>query len=255
MNCDNGMNPNFTASTKTDRSRHQGILLIDKPSGLTSHDIVAAIRKRSGIRKVGHAGTLDPMATGLLLLLLGSYTKRSLFFSGFDKEYEAVIRLGIATDTGDREGTVIAQREIDGVSLSEDFMTRCISSFRGTLQQVPPMYSAKKIGGKKLYQYARKGMAVEREPRMVTIQKMEIADIALPYIRILVACSKGTYIRQLAHDIGEKIGCGAHLASLRRTGIGPFSIQDAIPFNSLFVVTGESPDRRKFSYEHIMRFE
>jgi tRNA pseudouridine55 synthase len=219
-----------------------GIALVDKPEGLTSHDVVDFVRRKFGFKKVGHAGTLDPMATGLLIILLEGFTKRSVHFSNYDKEYEAELCLGARSDTGDREGKITEKKDWRlGVRSAGD-VERVFASFRGEIRQVPPMYSAKKIKGKKLYELARKGKTVAREPRAVTIKEIKILDAAFPRVSFYVKCSKGTYIRQLAHDLGEKIGAGAYLAALRRTGVGPFKIRDAVSCDNL-------------SYENILQPE
>lgn len=237
-----------------------GVILIDKPQGPTSHDVVDFIRKEFGIRKAGHAGTLDPMATGLLIILLGSFTKKSAAFSNFDKAYEARLRLGISTDTADAEGTVTAKRDLNRFVGGADNIKDVFASFLGRIKQVPPMYSAKKIKGKKLYQLAREGKILKREPKEVTISAIEAVRTDLPYVDFFVKCSKGTYIRQLAHDIGEKIGCGAHLVFLRRTKIGQFDVEKAVPFGNLVSGKNESgeknlkPDRAdKVFYENILQ--
>lgn len=204
---------------------NDGILLIDKPKGLTSHDVVDVIRRKFKFKKVGHAGTLDPMATGLLIILVGSFTKKSAHFLNYDKEYEAELLLGVSTDTADAEGKVIDKKDLN---VSKEEIEKAFKSFRGEIKQIPPMFSAKKIKGKPLYKYARKGMVLKREPKTVLIEKLEIKTITFPSINFYVKCSKGTYVRQLAHDIGEKIGSGAHLTSLRRTKIGPFDVKNAI---------------------------
>jgi tRNA pseudouridine55 synthase len=209
-----------------------GILLVDKPQGWTSHDVVDFVRKKFAFKKVGHAGTLDPMATGLLIILLEKFTKRSGHFSNYDKEYEARLCLGASTDTGDKEGSITQKRDWRLCAKRED-IEKTFLSFRGEIRQLPPMYSAKKIRGKKLYELARKGITVKREPKAVSIRELKILDSSPPHITFYVRCSKGTYIRQLAHDIGEKIGCGAHLIALRRAKIGPFSVKDALPFDRL----------------------
>ena len=205
-----------------------GIILVDKPSGPTSHDMVDIIRKKFSFKKVGHAGTLDPMATGLLVVLLGGFTKRSIQFSGYDKEYEATLRLGVSTDTADKEGKVVEEKGLEAFKEVLNDLKEVFLSFKGETLQVPPMYSAKKIKGKKLYELARQGIEIKREPRKIHISEIKVLDISVPLVKFSVRCSKGTYIRQLAHDIGEKIGCGAHLVSLRRTGIGPFNIKEAV---------------------------
>jgi len=210
-----------------------GIVLVDKPVGFTSHDIVDFIRKKFRFKKVGHAGTLDPFATRLLIILLGKFTKKSIQFSSYDKEYEGRLCLGISTDTGDKEGKVISKKDLDSYNIDQEGIKEIFMSFKGEIEQIPPMYSAKKIKGKKLYELARTGVVLKREPKKVNIEKIEVLDIALPFVNFNVKCSKGTYIRQLACDIGEKIGCGAHLVSLRRTNIGPLSVKEALPFEKL----------------------
>lgn len=208
-----------------------GIFIVDKPQGPTSHDIVLYLRRSFSIKKVGHAGTLDPMATGVLVLLLGEATKLSNRLVTDDKEYEGVLRLGIRTDTHDSEGRVISAMEPP--SLADEEIRKILDSFRGVIWQIPPMVSAIKHKGKKLYQLARLGIEVKREPRKVTIYTIKTMEILLPEVRFFVHCSKGTYIRKLACDIGEKLGCGASLSSLRRTRSGKFSIEDAVPFEEL----------------------
>jgi len=213
--------------------QYEGMVLVDKPAGITSHDAVDFIRKKFKIKKVGHAGTLDPMATGLLVILLGRFTKRSAEFSGYDKEYEARLCLGSVTDTLDKEGTLTEEKDLSLYKQEIENMGKIFESFTGEIEQLPPMFSAKKIGGKKLYEFARKGIVLERKPKKVLIKNLEILNIDLPYVTFRLRCSKGTYVRQLAHDIGEKIGCGAHLDRLRRTKIGPFSIQYALTLDRL----------------------
>ncbi len=234
------------------RDFRDGIILIDKPGGPTSHDIVDFVRKRFRFRKVGHAGTLDPMATGLLIVLLGAFTKKSAHFSNYDKEYEAVFCLGVSTDTDDKEGNVVERKNPDlyAGDLTVKNIERVFEHFCGEIRQIPPMYSAKKIKGKKLYELARRGMILRREPKVVFINEIKLLNVSLPYVTVYVKCSKGTYIRQLAHDIGERIGCGAHLASLIRTRIGPFDIQDAVAFDQFSTGTAE-----EIFYENILQPE
>jgi tRNA pseudouridine55 synthase len=208
----------------------QGILVVDKEKGMTSHDVVACVRRRFGIKKVGHAGTLDPNATGVLVLLLGKATKLSGKFTNDDKEYEAVMKLGEKTDSGDSDGEIISRREI---SCSEKEIKNIMLGFIGDIEQVPPMVSAKKIDGKRLYKMARKGLYVERNPQNITIKELEVTEIRLPEVFFRVLCSKGTYIRQIADDAGEKLGCGAHLTELRRTRSGDFSVSKAVSFSRL----------------------
>lgn len=208
-----------------------GIIVVDKPGGMTSHDIVLFIRRRFAIKKVGHAGTLDPMATGALILLLGNATKSSGTLIEDDKEYEGVLRLGIRTDTHDSEGRVISSKAASHITEAE--IREVFNSFMGEIEQVPPMVSAVRHKGEKLYELARRGIEVERRPRRVTIHDIKIRDINLPDIRFSVRCSKGTYIRKLADDIGENLGCGAHLIELRRIRSGTFALDNAVTFDEL----------------------
>ncbi len=207
-----------------------GILVVDKEKGMTSHDVVSIVRKRFSIKKVGHAGTLDPNATGVLVLLLGKATKLSSTYLSEDKEYKATMKLGERTDSGDSDGEVISTSEVKS---SKEEISQVLESFRGEILQVPPMVSAKKVKGQRLYKLARRGIEVEREPQKIFIKMLDLLDVEMPFVKISVACSKGTYIRQLADDIGEKLGCGAHLSDLRRTRSGSFSIEQAVPFDQL----------------------
>ncbi len=213
-----------------------GILVVDKGKGMTSHDVVDLVRKKFGIKKVGHAGTLDPNATGVLILLLGGATKLSSRFLEQDKEYEAVMKLGEKTDSGDCDGKVIKTGEID---VSKKEIKDAIAGFEGEIEQTPPMVSAKKVKGKRLYKLARKGLEVKRDPKKIVIKKIKVKDIDLPFVGFSVACSKGTYIRQLADDIGEKLGCGAHLTELRRTRSGSFSLEQAVALQDLLTLNGK----------------
>ncbi len=201
------------------------VLLVDKPSGWTSFDVVNKIRSLSGIRKVGHAGTLDPLATGLLVVCTGRKTKELARFTGYDKTYAAVITLGATTESYDAATPVVHRQDASG--MPEDVIRDAIGSFLGRQVQLPPMWSAVKVGGKRLYRYARKGQTVTRPPREVEILSISVDRVAPPEVAITVTCSKGTYIRTLAHDIGARLGCGAYLSGLRRTAIGPFLIEDA----------------------------
>ncbi len=208
-----------------------GILLVDKPQGMTSHDIVDFVRRTFGLKKVGHAGTLDPMATGLLVILVGACTKKSNSLSGDDKEYVASLVLGATTDTQDAEGKVSSRS--GNINFTRDEIDASFRRFLGEIEQIPPMYSAIKFKGKKLYELARKGIAVERRPRRVVIKELEILKVDLPSIEFRVRCSKGTYIRQLCHDIGATLGCGAYLSRLRRTRSGNFRIDNALTIEKL----------------------
>lgn len=204
----------------------EGVLLIDKPQGPTSHDVVDRVRRKLHMKKVGHAGTLDPNATGLLIILVGKATKISQYLMSLDKEYAGTLKLGEETNTYDAEGEVMVSKEVP--ALSNNDVEAVLAAFKGDQYQLPPMFSAKKVDGKPLYKLARKGKEVEREPRFIRISQLDCVEINLPEVDFYVRCSKGTYIRTLAHDIGEKIGCGAHLLDLRRLGSDRFSIEDAV---------------------------
>jgi tRNA pseudouridine55 synthase len=202
-----------------------GVLVIDKPLGPTSHDIVASVRSGLNIEKVGHTGTLDPMATGVLPLVLGRGTKLARYLTGSQKTYMATVCLGVTTETLDAEGAVVLQRP---VNVTEADIDRVLAQFRGEIDQVPPMYSAKKIDGKKLYQLARQGVEVAREPKKVTISSLVRGAYTAPELQFEVTCTAGTYVRVLAQDIGEALGCGGYLKALRRTAAGPFALHQAI---------------------------
>lgn len=203
-----------------------GFLLVDKPVGPTSHDIVDAARRVLHTRKIGHAGTLDPFASGLLILAVGKMTKEISKFVGLDKAYEATLKLGASSDTMDRTGVITEQK--DCASVSKETFEKALEGFRGDIDQVPPMYSAKKVGGKKLYELAREGVEIERKPVRVTIHELELVDYAWPVAKIRTRVSSGTYIRALADDLGKALGCGAYLEELRRTKIGNFDVMDAV---------------------------
>lgn len=208
------------------KAAFNGILNINKPSGLTSHDVVDRIRRASGVRRVGHAGTLDPAASGVLLVCLGQATRVSEYLMDGRKAYDAQIRLGVTTDTGDAEGRVL--RSLSGISTSRGQVEMVLSSFKGHVEQVPPMYSALKHKGRPLYELARQGIEVERAPRGVEIYDLAIVEWAPPSFRVLVECSRGTYIRALAMDIGEALETGAHLERLMRVACGSYSLENAI---------------------------
>ena len=199
---------------------------MDKPSGLAlSFDAVNRIRSLSGIRRVGHAGTLDPLATGLLIVCTGRKTKELARFTGYDKTYVAVMTLGATTESYDAATPVVERQDVSG--MSEEVIRTAICSFLGRQLQLPPMWSAVKVGGRRLYRYARKGQTVTRPPRDVEIVSITVDRIELPEVSFTVTCSKGTYIRTLAYDIGARLGCGAYLSGLRRTAIGPYRVEDA----------------------------
>lgn len=203
----------------------EGILLIDKSKGKSSFNLVAALRKHLGVKKIGHAGTLDPFATGVMVMLIGrNYTRLSDSLLSHDKEYKVEVFLGATTDTYDCEGEILVRSDI---MPSEEELKRCIATFQGEVEQIPPMYSAKKIQGKKLYELARKGEEVERKPVKVRMQ-IELLRYDYPYVVLQVKCSKGTYMRSLGYDLGQMLGCGAHLTNLQRTRSGPFRLEDCI---------------------------
>ncbi len=202
-----------------------GILIIDKPSGLTSHDVINRVRRATKIRQVGHAGTLDPMATGVLVVCLGQATRISEYLLGHDKAYRATIRLGIETNTYDADGEIVATRD---VNMDRAAVERALARFAGEIQQIPPMYSAIKREGQKLYELARQGIEIEREARSVVIHSSELCRYQAPDATIDVRCSAGTYLRSIAHDLGAALGTGGHLVELRRTAAGPFTIDQAI---------------------------
>jgi tRNA pseudouridine55 synthase len=215
-----------------------GVLLIDKPPGLTSHDVVAQVRHILHVRRVGHTGTLDPFATGVLVVLVGRATRLAQFLSGLEKEYEAVIRLGYATDTGDLTGQrVSAEAENASGPWGKDQIEAALESLRGEIDQVPPMYSAKKQGGRKLYELARQGQEVERQPVRVSIYKFEAIKPSSELLKdnldgtfdfeVRVSCSAGTYVRTLAEDFGKRLNTGAHLVELRRTRVGDLPVDQA----------------------------
>lgn len=216
---------------------YSGVLLVDKPAEWTSHDVVNFVRRRFNVPKVGHCGTLDPAATGLLVLVLGKATKISQNLSGSDKIYEAVILLGKETDSLDMDGTVISEKDCS--KITEPMIKKVVSKFMGNIMQIPPMVSAKKVGGKKLYELARKGEIIEREAVPVKIHSIDILKIEIPYISIRVSCSKGTYIRSLASDIGKELGCGAVLYSLKRLKSGNYSLDKALSLDRLKEMTQE----------------
>jgi tRNA pseudouridine55 synthase len=205
--------------------RVDGVLLLDKPTGMSSNDALQKVRRLFSAEKGGHTGTLDPMATGLLPLCFGEATKFSADLLNADKTYEAELRLGITTRTGDAEGEVIEERP---VAVDEAAFAAVLPAFRGEQQQVPPMYSALKRDGKPLYELARQGIEFERAPRTITIHVLELLSFAAPVARIRVRCSKGTYIRTLAEDIGKALGCGAHLTALRRTVVADLQLPRAL---------------------------
>ncbi|MFN8595455.1 MAG: tRNA pseudouridine(55) synthase TruB [Anaerolineae bacterium] len=207
-----------------------GFLIIDKPRGVTSHDVVQRVRRVAHTRQVGHAGTLDPLATGVLIVCVGQATRLSEYLLGHDKAYRATMCLGVETDTYDADGQITATR---AVNVDRTTLAAALQQFVGNIQQVPPMHSAIKQHGQKLYELARAGVEVDRPARPVTIHSIEVVDFNAPQVVIDVRCSAGTYIRSLAHDVGEVLGTGAHLTALSRTASGPFTIAEATPLERL----------------------
>lgn len=245
---------------KFDPKRHrlpifnsEGILLVDKPATWTSFDVVNFVRARFNIPKVGHCGTLDPAATGLLVLVLGKFTRISGALSGVDKVYEATLKLGIETDTEDMDGNVICQRDYSFVT--PEALQQTVESFLGKSMQMPPMVSALKKDGKKLYELARAGVEVEREARPIEVYDIKVNRIELPECDFTVHCSKGTYVRTIAADVGKKLGCGAALSALRRTRAGKFDLADALSIDTL--KTFEQAELKeyveKFLYEKALK--
>lgn len=217
----------MTQQMKAKESPTNGFLIIDKASGMTSMDVVRRVKQATGKKKgVGHGGTLDPLAEGVLPICFGKATRLMELLVSQTKEYTMTIRLGVTTDTYDSEG--VASEETTYSHLSRDTIEKALEKFRGTFPQTPPMHSALKIGGKRLYQLARQGIEVEREPRLVDVHDINIVGFALPFLTIKTECGRGLYMRSLAHDFGQELGCGAHVAYLKRTRTGPLSIDGAM---------------------------
>jgi tRNA pseudouridine55 synthase len=228
-----------------------GVLLVDKAEGMTSHDVVALMRRCLGIKKIGHCGTLDPIATGLLLLTIGRGTKVQDLLMSEDKEYVGALTLGTTTSTQDRQGDIVETKPVP--QLTEEQIRAAFDKFRGDFYQMPPMVSAKKHGGVPLYKLARQGKVVEREPRFVHVYRYAIDRIALPDVGFSVLCSKGFYVRTYAHDIGEALGCGAHLKSLRRTKSGRFDVTNAITVDQIKNSPREEIAQRILSLPQVSR--
>jgi tRNA pseudouridine55 synthase len=219
-----------------------GAILVDKPSGPTSHDIVDAIRRKFGIKKVGHCGTLDPNATGLLIIVLGRGTKLSEKLMGDDKVYEGTIRFGIATNSYDADGEVLETKPVPPLTLEQ--LNEAAAQFIGDQMQIPPMVSAIKKDGVPLYKLARKGVEVEREPRLVHIYNFRFTNYSEPNAEFRLACTKGTYVRSIAHELGQKVGSGAHLATLRRSASGKFDVADSTPLDALLNLTSAQLEKK-----------
>lgn len=218
------------------------LISINKPKGITSHDAVTEVKKMLKVKKAGHTGTLDPLATGLLIICVNRATRLASYFSGLDKEYKAVMKLGETTDTQDACGKVLEKKDVPHIDNA--LIEETLKSFKGVLLQQPPMFSALKHKGKSLHKYAREGIEIERKPREVNILSIDVLNISLPYVTFKTLCSKGTYIRTLCHDAGQKLGTGAHLSELERTAVGPFRIEDSLTLEELQSISeGEAADK------------
>jgi tRNA pseudouridine55 synthase len=228
-----------------------GVLLVDKGQDMTSHDVVAVARKRLNERKIGHCGTLDPMATGLLILVIGRATKIQDLLMAEEKEYEGVIRLGATTTTQDRQGEVLEAKPVGDYTREQ--IVAAFDQYKGDFMQLPPMVSAIKQDGVPLYKLARQGLEVERKLRAVTVFHYEIQEIALPDIKFRVVCSKGFYVRTYAHDIGQVLGCGAHLQELRRTRSGKFSVDGQIDFATMKEASRDDVKARMLSLRDVSK--
>ena len=223
-----------------------GAILVDKPAGPTSHDVVDAIRRKFGIKKVGHCGTLDPNATGLLIIVLGRGTKLSERLMGDDKVYEGTIKFGEATDSYDADGELTGSLPVMPMTLDE--LNEEAAKFIGDQMQTPPMVSAIKKNGVPLYKLARKGVEVEREARLIHVYNFRFTEYAEPFGKFRVACTKGTYIRSIAHDLGQKLGCGAHLTALRRSASGKFDVADAKTLDEILQMSAAQLEKRVIPY-------
>ena len=232
-------------SRHPDRRNIDGVLVVDKPAEWTSHDVVAKVRNFFKLTKLGHAGTLDPVATGVLVLLAGRATKASQFLIADEKEYQFTILLGKTTDTQDITGTVTAEQPVFP-AISRELLEKTLDLFRGEIQQIPPMFSAVKVNGTRLYKLGRKGQEIERESRTITIHGLTIESIELPRISVRAECSKGTYIRTLCHDIGLKLGCGGCMESLKRLRSGRYRIDDSYAMQEILAWTADEFESHLF---------
>jgi len=228
-----------------------GALLIDKPAGMTSHDVVDEIRRYFGIKKVGYCGTLDLNATGLLIIVLGKATKLSERLMSDDKVYEGTIKLGESTDSFDSDGELIASLPVPPITVDE--LNKLAAEFVGDVMQMPPMVSAIKKDGVPLYKLARKGVEVQREPRLIHIYSFKFNSYEEPLARFRLACTKGTYVRSIAHELGQKVGCGAHLSQLSRVKSGKFEISQAIPLNKILSLSVSELERRVIPFLTLAR--
>ena len=217
--------------------RINGIFLLDKDKGITSNDALQRVKRLFGAEKAGHTGSLDPLATGVLPICFGQATKFSQFLLDSDKSYETTIKLGVVTDSGDADGVILSQHPVPALNKAE--INKKLSTFRGKIKQIPPMFSAIKIDGKPLYKLARKGITIERPERQVEIFKLELLSICDNEIKLFIQCSKGTYIRSLAEDIGTALGCGGHVKELKRLSVGPFSIGKSFSYSSLTLIEND----------------
>jgi len=234
----------------TDFTALDGAVLVDKPAGPTSHDVVDAIRRHFGIKKVGHCGTLDPNATGLLMIVLGRGTKLSERLMSDDKVYEGTIKFGETTDSYDADGEITGSMPIPPITLDE--LNQASATFVGDLMQTPPMVSAVKVKGVPLYKLARKGVDVPREPRLIHIYNFRFSDYREPFSTFKIACTKGTYVRSIAHDLGQKLGFGAHLATLRRTVSGKFDVADALPLEEMLKLSTAALEKRVIPFLRLL---
>ncbi len=228
-----------------------GILLVDKPENITSNRVVQKIKKKIEEKKVGHTGTLDYFASGLMILTVGKATRLTEYFQGLDKEYIATGELGKVTDTYDRQGRVIEEKECE---IKEEDLKKIILSFVKTYPQIPPPYSSKKIGGKRAYQLAKKGIDVPLKPKEITIYSIEVIDISLPTFTIKVHCSSGTYIRSLIKEIGDETGCGAYTKGLRRTKVGKFSVEDALSLEQILKMSKKEIEEKIIPVKEALYF-
>lgn len=210
-----------------------GVLVVDKPIGMTSHDVVQAVRNGTGIRRAGHTGTLDPRASGVLVILIGPAVRLSEYVSASDKRYQAIIRMGASTDTFDADGRFVRQPPVSPLEVTETQFETALKGFIGEIEQTPPPYSAVKVQGRRAYDMARRGEDVQLAPRKIQVYNLEVLEWAPPEVVVDVHCSSGTYVRSLANDVGNKLGCGAYLVGLRRTKSGRFSLRDATPLRKL----------------------
>ncbi|HSV44094.1 MAG TPA: tRNA pseudouridine(55) synthase TruB [Candidatus Bathyarchaeia archaeon] len=231
-------------AARKERTDLNGIVVVNKPSGITSHDVVDRVRRKFRMRRIGHAGTLDPLATGVLVILVGKGTKLFDQFVGFDKGYRATLVLGTSTVSADIEGKVIETRPYEGIT--QEKILEVFRSFLGEGQQIPPMVSAVKSQGRRLYELARKGLTVDREPRAIRIDAIDLLRFDPPMVEFYLKCSKGTYVRKFAEDVGLQLGCGACICQIERTVVGPYQIEEAVDLDHL-----EEGHVRDFNGDHM----